>query len=157
MQQPLAHLYFLTVLEQITSESHKIATLLRKFEEIHQQCTSLDTYDRDKVILWIELQAVTQVVAQQLALHLDPSKPEHQEVVSLLVEINKIMDDKSTGGGSGGGHGMVVTLHLYKLYNSSCQFRANFLRLYQAVFHDIKCLQPFHGQLKASIKSPCII
>ena len=151
MQQPLAHLYFLTVLEHLMSESHKLSILLQKFKLIHRQATSQTTCDRDRVILWIELQAVIQVTAQQLALHLDPSKLESHEVLSVLNDINKIMDDESTGGGRDGGHGMVVALHLYKECNSSRQFSIKFIKLYDALFRDINCLQPFHEHLKASI------
>lgn len=45
---------------------------------------------RESVLLWIELQAVVQVLIQQLALHLDPSQTSKLgDVESNLKDINK--------------------------------------------------------------------
>jgi len=40
MQQPLAHLYFLTVLEHLQAEGHKLSALVRTANNISKLCTS---------------------------------------------------------------------------------------------------------------------
>ena len=131
------------------SKPYKLSGLVRMASNISNLCASPSTCDRDRVILWIELQAVIQVVAQQLALHLDPSEPEKiGEVLSIGDDLNRLMDDASTGGGKDGGHGMVIALHLYKLLKSSRRFTDLFVKKYDSVIRGINCLEPFYEQLK---------
>lgn len=90
-----------------------------------------------------------QVLAQQLALHLDPSEPEKiGEIVNIIKELNDLLDDERTGGGPDGGHGVVVALHLFKLLKSSRRFTELFKKKYDSVIKGINCLEPFHGQLQ---------
>lgn len=56
MQQPLAHLYFLTVLEHLMSKPYKLSGLVRIAASITYLCTSCPTSESDKAVLYIELQ-----------------------------------------------------------------------------------------------------
>lgn len=90
MQQPLAHLYFLTVLEHLQALRHKLSALVRIANFIIQQCASLATSEEEGVLLWVELQAVVQMILQELAAHLDPAEAYHIGEIQLLVDnINK--------------------------------------------------------------------
>ena len=89
MQQPLAHLYFLTLLEHLQAQEHKLSGLIRIATAITQQCASPATGEVEVVILWVELQAVVQVILQKLANHLDPSKPCLGEIKLLVDDINR--------------------------------------------------------------------
>ncbi len=149
MQQPLAHLYFYTVLEHLMSRPYKLSGLVRMALNISTLCTSQPTSPTLKAVLYIELQAVTQVIAQQLAVNLDPSEPEKiGEVVNIVKSLNLLLDDEATGGGPQGGHGVVVALHLLKLLKSSRKFTDLFMKKYDSVIKGINCLEPFYGQLK---------
>ncbi len=131
------------------SRPYKLSGLVRMASNIHTLCTSQPTSDALRAVLYIELQAVTQVIAQQLALHLDPSEPEKLgEVVNIIAELNLLMDDEKTGGGPHCGHGVVVALHLLKLLKSSRRFTELFIKKYDSVIKGINCLEPFYGQLQ---------
>ena len=94
MQQPLCHLYFLTVMEHLWSEHHynphtsKLSTLVRSAVNVQK---ALETAQGgEAVLLWVELQAVVQVLIQELALHLNPSQAHKLGDVQLIVEdLNK--------------------------------------------------------------------
>ena len=94
MQQPLAHLYFLTLLEHLKAQGHKLSTLVRYANVITQQCTSPATEEVECVVLWVELQAVLQVILQELAIYLDPSKLRMEEVQLLVDDINRLCGNK---------------------------------------------------------------
>lgn len=70
MHQPLAHLYFMTVLEHLMSEPP--TEVVRIADYITEQLHKLETCDGEKILLWIELQAVIQLIAQQLHHYLNP-------------------------------------------------------------------------------------
>jgi len=89
MQQPLAHLYFLTLLEHLQALGHKLSGLIRIANTIIQQCASDTTEEVESVVLWIELQAVVQVILQTLAVHLNPSEPHMEEVHPMVDDINR--------------------------------------------------------------------
>ena len=86
MQQPLAHLYFLTVLEHLQAKGHNLSGLVRTANTITQQCASPTT---ESVVLWIELQAVVQVILRKLAVHFNPSKPHMEEIHPMVDDINR--------------------------------------------------------------------
>ena len=95
MQQPLVHLYFLTVLEHLQAEGHKLSSLIRTANTINQQCASSTTGEVENVLLWVELQAVMQVVLQELATHLDPSETHCMgEIQPLADDINRYRPGK---------------------------------------------------------------
>ena len=91
MQQPLAHLYFLTLLEHLQAhgQEYKLSGLIRIANTIIQQCASDTTKEVESVVLWIELQAVVQVILQKLAVHLNPSEPHMEEVHPVVDDINR--------------------------------------------------------------------
>ena len=89
MQQPLAHLYFLTLLEHLQATECKLSDLVRTANAITEECDSTTTGEIERVILWIELQAVLQVILQELATHLNPSDLHMGEVQPLEEDINK--------------------------------------------------------------------
>ena len=95
MQQPLVHLYFLTVLEHLQAEGHKLSSLVRTTNTINQQCASPTTGEVEDVLLWVELQAVLQVVLRELATHLDPSETCRMgEIQPLADDINRYLPRK---------------------------------------------------------------
>ena len=90
MQQPLCHLYFLTVMEHLSSahdyntHGSKLSLLVRAAFSIQ---TQLETAEGgEALLLWVESQAVLQILIQQLALHLATYKLED---VQLVVDVNK--------------------------------------------------------------------
>ena len=91
MQQPLAHLYFLTLLEHLQAQGHKLklSGLVRTANTITQQCSPPTTEEVERVVLWVELQAVVQVILQNLAVHLNPSKPHMEEVHPVVDDIKR--------------------------------------------------------------------
>ena len=58
--------------------------MVRTANTITKQCASPTT---ERVVLWVELQAVVQVILQKLAVHLDPSKPHIEEVHPVVDEM----------------------------------------------------------------------
>ena len=92
MQQPLAHLYFQTVLEHLMNEykTQTLSDIVITSNLISQYCDSPEIDDKDKVLLWIEHQAVVQIIAWMLPDYLDLSKiVKVQELGELKDSINK--------------------------------------------------------------------
>ena len=92
MQQPLCHLYFLTVLDHLLGKQRSknslqhlhshLAGVIRMANSIK---TSLETaVGGEAVLLQVELQAVTQVLIQQVALHLSPK---HNEKLVYIIDM----------------------------------------------------------------------
>ena len=68
MQQHLAHLYYLIVLERlIDSESFDLPQLIVIAEDHRKKCDLSTLDDTEKMLLHIELQAIMEVIARQLA------------------------------------------------------------------------------------------
>ena len=89
MQQPLCHLYFFTVMEHLWSEHHQsISGDLSRLAQfaVSIQKTLETAADEEAVLLWIELQAVIQVLIQHLAWHFDPAHKERISAVSDILE-----------------------------------------------------------------------
>ncbi len=94
MQQPLCHLYFLVVIEHLLGEhpalnSHsKLTGLVRAGAALHKQ---LETAEGGAaVLLWVEFQAVIQVLIKQLAIHLNPVDPHKIGDIQLVLDdLNK--------------------------------------------------------------------
>ena len=74
MQQPLAHLYFLTLLEHLQAKTYKLSGLVSFANKIIERCNSPAIGEVEAVVLWVELQAVVQVIIHRLATNLNPSK-----------------------------------------------------------------------------------
>ena len=130
------------------SKTYKLPDLVRLATEISELFSFSDTSNDNKVVLQIEMQAILQLIAQQLAFHLNPFEPDKITDVFRMIEyINVLMDDVSTGGGKEGSHGLVVALHLYKVLKSSHRFTDLIVKKYDSVFRGINCLGPFYEQL----------
>jgi len=84
MQQPLAHLYFFTVLEHLQAKNYQLSGLVRIANAIMQECASSASREVEKMILWVELQGVVQVILQKLAMYPDQS---------VLQEVHQMKDD----------------------------------------------------------------
>lgn len=90
MQQPLCHLYFLTVMEHLCTEQH-IPILVQLPVDIQKKLEPGTVEETEALLLWVEYQAVVQVLIQQLALHFIPSQTHKLSDVQLVVEdINKL-------------------------------------------------------------------
>ena len=89
MQQPLAHLYFLTCLEHLQAENYTLTDLVRIANLITEQCASNTTEEAEAIVLWVELQAIVQVILQELATHLDPAKFQMGQIELLTQDINR--------------------------------------------------------------------
>ena len=92
MQQPLCHLYFLTVMEHIQStrqQDHSSLASMKFATRIEQEL--ITAKEIDGILLRVELQAVIQNLMQELSLYLSPSHPYKLEDDSdLLLQINKL-------------------------------------------------------------------
>lgn len=150
MQQPLAHLYFLTVLEHVLSDEQSLANMVRAARQLSDLCTSTVSEPAHKVMLQIELQAVLQVIARLLGRLLDTSDDRAQsvEIHGSINEINRLFADESTGGGGTGGHGMVVALHLFQKLKSSRKFIDLMTTKFEINCKEIACLRPINIQLQ---------
>ena len=154
MQQPLAHLYFLTVLEHLLGEEHPLANMVRAANSVAQLCKSeLLVHDQPaQVLLHIELQAVVQLVGKMLAVHLDPSdEAQLGKVQPLIKDINLLLDEAETGGGKVGGHGMVAAVHLLRKLKSSRKFSEMMTTKFEIHCKEINCLRPIHDRLQVRL------
>lgn len=87
MQQPLCHLYFLTVMEHLWT-TH-LSKLVHLAEHIQKQLKTAE--GGEAIILRVELQAVVQVLIQRLAEHLNPLQiRKFGDVQSSVKDINKL-------------------------------------------------------------------
>ena len=91
MQQPLSHLYFLTLLEHLQAKKHifPLSYFVRFANSISQQCANPARREEESILLWVELQVVVQVILQKLATHLDPSELHVSETQRLADDINR--------------------------------------------------------------------
>lgn len=157
MQQPLAHLYFLTVLEHILSDEQSLANMVRAAGQLSHLCSSGVSEPSHQVMLQIELQAVLQVIAKLLADLLDASdRVQFVEIEGSIDEINRLFSDPSTGGGDVGGHGMVAALHVLKKLKSSRKFIELMTTKFEIMCKEIKCLRPLHDRLQVSTLLPIL-
>lgn len=69
------------------------------------------------------------------------------QLLSLLSEVNSILDDESMGGGSKGGHGLVLAMYLLKELQSFRRFHLMFTDQYTMLLDGINCLRPVHASL----------
>lgn len=83
MQQPLCHLYFLTVMEHLCSEENSLSSLVGVAIDVKKELET--AVEGEAVLLSVELQAVIQALIQQLAKDFNPSK-----IGSIMEELNKL-------------------------------------------------------------------
>ena len=145
MQQPLAHLYFLTVLEHILSNDWSLPAIMVSATELASFCSKEST-PTHLVVLQIELQAVLQVIAKLVVV-----SSELQTISGSLGKINELFSETITGGGSEGGHGIVVAHHLLHSLKSSRKFIEFMTTKFNVRYKEIECLRPIHEKLKVCI------
>ena len=135
------------------SKPYKLSEFVRMAFDVSTDCKSESTSAAAKAVLYIEQQAVIQVIAQQLALHLDPYQPEKcKDVPFIINDLNELMNDPCTGGGTGGGHGTVVALHMFKLLKSSRKFTGQFTKMYGSIIKDCNILRPIYEQIEVRVQ-----
>ena len=150
MQQPLAHLYFLTVLEHVLSKEKSLASMVKVAGLIFNLANREDSKPDLLAVLHIELQAVLQVLTKLLAELLGDESEDHVKFVELrnsIDAINHLLGFADTGGGKVGGHGMVVALHLLKVLKSSRKF-IELMTTNSEVLRKVECLWGIHEQLQ---------
>ena len=89
MKQPLAHIYFLVILEQIllrVSISDAVVELIELAKQIIMDLNSGLKEPSEIVLLQVEFQSVKQVLIQQIAIHLDGNMPERFERIRKFIE-----------------------------------------------------------------------
>ena len=159
MQQPLAHLYFLTVLEHVLAEEKSLANMAKAARQLSDLVNSGTSSDpAQQAVLQIELQAVLQIVAKLLAKLLGAESDERAQFGELkdsIEDINRLFGDVRTGGERVGGHGMVVALHLLKVLKSSRKFTELMTTKFEMRCREIKCLWPIHKRLQVRMLSDC--
>ena len=143
MQQPLAHLYFLTVLEHLMSSQDKLANLVRTAKCIEGELES-DHSDCDRVLMEIELQAYKQVVAQKFAKLVNPSKIREADVGN----VNHLLSSETLSEEERQGHGMVVALHILTELKSTRRFSELMTEQCETVCDKIECLKYFPDHFK---------
>ena len=92
MQQPLCHLYFATVLEHLYSDSkYKDSQPVHLTDAIDKMKESLKKAENaDAALLWIDIQAVTQLLLKKIAHCLNPNQSQGLgKIGSLLDDINR--------------------------------------------------------------------
>ena len=151
MQQPLAHLYFVTVLEHILAEGKSLANVVKAAKQLMDCCSSRAVDPAQEAVLQIELQAVLQVIAMLLAKLLGSSEDRVQfgELKESLEDVNHLFG--AAGGAGTAGHGMVVALHLLKELKSSRKFIELMTTKFDIRCKEIKCLHPIRERLKVHI------
>ena len=89
MKQPLAHIYFLVILEQMllkvsSSDSDAVVELI----ELAKRIMDLDLGEEpsEVILLQVEFQSVKQVLIQFIALHLDCNMPERFESIRKFIK-----------------------------------------------------------------------
>jgi hypothetical protein len=147
MQQPLAHLYFLTVFEHVLSDEQTLASMVRAAGQL-SQCCAQEVEPAEQIILRIEFQALLQGIAKVLGKVLETN--DIVRLKSNISEVNKLFSDAETGGGEVNGHGMMVSLHLLHSFKSSERFHEQMTTNFDFKYKEMKCLQPVHAQLKCT-------
>ena len=91
MQQPLCHLYFVSVMEKYTVRDLEVHNLVHVAGMI-QKVLLEQKNDEEAVLLQLEVQAVIQVLTQRLALLFNPSRL--HTVRRIMEQINRLEYNK---------------------------------------------------------------
>ena len=145
MQQPLAHLYFITVLEHAVRKRWKLTTIKNVAKNLSDLCHSGPK--TAQVVLHIEFQAVLQVLARLIVKFKSGKKLQ----LETHKAINVLFSNENNGGGKTCGHGMVIALHLYEMSKNPKEFFEGFA----TILENIDCLKPIDERLqKTALASP---
>ena len=108
--------------------------------------------NRDKILLFIELQAIIQLILEHLSFHLDPDNPQQIDSLSQIIDpINGMLDDVQTGGGSCGGHFLLLITHLFNRLGEE-KLVTLFQQKFDTICRNIKCLERAKNELEVSLK-----
>ena len=91
MQQPLCHLYFVTIVEHFHSDSkYRNCQPVELIDIINKLKSNMkDAKAENAVLLWIEMEAVTQFLIEKIANSLNPSREQGLgDIHSILHKIN---------------------------------------------------------------------
>ena len=114
-----------------------------------QLCQSSSVPSEEKVLLFIEQQAVVQSLLHQLVQYLNPEDAHRLGQLSpVLEDLNGLLDDESMCGGECRGHSMVLAMLLLKRLKSFRKFTVLFNKKYDVICRGINCLLPIRNQLK---------
>ena len=89
MQQPLSHLYFLSVLEYLDDNDYNLSQLLECANQLKTLCFDPKCSDGEKILLWIEVQAVMMSVAKEMESYL---KSYRQTGGKTFKELQQLLD-----------------------------------------------------------------
>ena len=125
----------------------------------------------EAILMAIERQAYIQVLLIRLSNTLDPDESRmigevwysiavfvypffHTYIVlqfiSLEEQLNKVLDDTSTGGGSSGCHGLTLAMNIMRKQESFRALTCILTDMYDDLCAGINCLKPFHIMLSVS-------
>lgn len=131
MQQPLAHLYFLTVLENITDRDFGYSVLINIAKTVAKLCCS-ELSSEMQAIFQIELQAVLQSVIVKTGVDLIS-----QSSNSLIHDVNDLLSNDVAGGISR--HGWSVAVSLFRATKQNSKHFCDILLRERCIV--IKCLE----------------
>ena len=137
-----------------------------------QLCLNTSTSPKERLILQIEKQAVIQAMLKGAASQFAPNnlvpstKVQYvrecvkyvivchfSQLNSVVVELNELLADESTGGGAVGGHGLTMAMHLLHQLKSARKFTELLTNKFDVLVKDVQCLHPINQQLKVAIGS----
>ena len=145
MQQPLAHLYFLTVLEHMLNRQKTFPAVVSIAIKLSNECCS-EVSESMKVVMQIEYQAVLQVIAKQIAAVVERS--ETDTLTDTIKAINRLFSKVEMENCMK--YGMVVGLHLLRNLRSSRKFVELMTLKYDTRCNTINFLKSIHDKLKVT-------
>ena len=74
------------------------------------------------------------------------------QLLDFVDDINKILNDQETGGGSdGGGHGLMLTIHMLRRHRSVHMIHRHLVTRYDDLCRDYSCLDSLHSKMQQQI------
>eukprot|EP00118_Oscarella_pearsei_P023946 m.294339 g.294339 ORF g.294339 m.294339 type:complete len:5643 (+) comp40744_c0_seq7:98-17026(+) len=151
--QPLASAYFHCCLRQLgfTVQNASFANLLQRSADIITEIDNGDISAEAKEVLYIERQALLQLIISRFAELFDPSKGEllrKTTTEGIVNEINSIFQEDSWGGGKHDGHRLSFLHHVSKQLHSTRQAVKLFTEDYKAKCSAFLWMEPIRESLK---------
>lgn len=117
-----------------------------------QMCRMSTVSDQEKVLLYIELQAVAQVIVQEVANALDPSDSRKINQLSHTIDnVNAVLNDPKMGGGTSKGHSYALALHMLRHLKSFRRFKELLTTDFDTVCKGVTNLEHIGADLKVKI------
>ena len=125
----------------------------------------------DCVLLAIENQVLIHILLETLACELRLENEELSQVgshdqcmhvcisllspqlIMLISDINEILNDPKTGGGIDGGHGLMLTIHMFRRSRSIYVIHRLLVTHYKDLCRDYSCLQSLNIELSQQQKA----